>query len=101
MVAGLGDEDVVEALRGMPDLGDHRPKGWILTRVFFVDSSGYGEKGEAAMTIEDFAEQAVAGRGYGLIEQGQFQVHIGEFARRGDAVEADLDHYAIFSPKGW
>ncbi len=89
-------------IQRIPNLGDHRPDGWVLTRVFFVDSSGWGETGEGALTLEEFTEKLVVGRGYGLIQEGQFQCHIGEFAVEGEeSEEVDIDHHAIFSAEGW
>lgn len=50
--------------------------------AFFVDTSGFGAPGEPALTIEEFAALARPGFGYGLVETGQFQAHIGVFERR-------------------
>lgn len=71
----------LEDIRKMPNFGDFRPKGWKLVRELFVDSSGFGEKGEMALTIEQFLEEIKRFHGYAIIEEGQFQVRIGEFMR--------------------
>jgi hypothetical protein len=67
----------------IPNLGDYRPDGWTLEQAYFVDSSGFGRRGEPALTFDQFLE-AVArhrGDGFAIIEVGQFQVYIGRFVR--------------------
>lgn len=70
-----------EQIRNIPNFGDYRPKGWKLVETYFVDSSGFGEESEPALTINEFLKKIKAGRGYAIIEAGQFQVYIGEFVR--------------------
>ena len=70
-----------DAIRQIPNFGDYRPKGWKLGEVYFVDSSGMGQEGESALTINQFLKEVKAGKGYAIIEAGQFQVKIGEFTR--------------------
>lgn len=70
-----------EAIRKIPNFGDYRPKGWKLGEVYFVDSSGMGQEGEGALTINQFLKEVKAGKGYAIIEAGQFQVRIGEFSK--------------------
>ena len=36
---------------------------------------------EAALTFSQFVQKAVKGRGYAIIDAGQFQVYIGEFVK--------------------
>ena len=62
-----------------PDIGSYRPKGWKLIDEFFVDSSGFGNEGERAMTVEKFLKVLKPGRGYAIIEKGEFQLFVGEF----------------------
>ncbi len=69
-----------------PHLGDHRPQGWELTETYFVDSSGFGEPGGPALTVDAFRniiqERIEASddiTGWAVIEAGQFQVWVGEF----------------------
>jgi hypothetical protein len=64
-----------------PFLGSYVPKGWKLTETYFVDSSGFGETGEAALTIHQFLGKIKSGAGYAVTEAGQFQVYIGEFEK--------------------
>lgn len=79
----LFDQDtLVRALRSTPHLGTHRPKGYKLTDQLFVDSSGYGSEDEPAFTFGQFCakvRQNGVGFGYGIIEEGQFQVVVGVF----------------------
>ena len=65
-----------------PNIGDYRPKGWKLVNKYFVDSSGFGSNDEPALTTEQFKRKLKVGMGYAIIEEGQFQVYIGEFERR-------------------
>ena len=71
---------LAEHLQHIPNLGDYRPPRWELVETYFVDSSGLGTPGERALTFEQFLTQVKVGFGYGLIEAGQFQAYIGEFA---------------------
>jgi hypothetical protein len=64
-----------------PMIGDSKPKGWKQVDSHFVDSSGWGREGEAALTQKQFHGKLKAGRGYALTGIGQFQVHVGEFER--------------------
>jgi len=70
-----------------PNLGSHRPDGWELVETLFVDSSGFGAENEPALTIPSFLRE-IKGRideevGYGVIEEGPFQVVVGVF-RQGE-----------------
>jgi hypothetical protein len=64
-----------------PNLGDHVPDGWELEDSLFVDSSGFGSSGEAALTICQFIEAMEPNFGYAIIEEGQFQVYVGRFKK--------------------
>jgi hypothetical protein len=90
----------LSAISGIPDLGTYLPRGWSRVTLkdgpgvysgdnegagaFFVDSSGFGQRGEPALTISEFIEQLKPGLGYGIVSVGQFQVKIGAFAVRTD-----------------
>ena len=65
-----------------PNIGSHRPKGWKVMNVYFVDSSGLGREGEGALTARQFMERLKVGRAYAITEEGQFQVRCTEFIRR-------------------
>ncbi len=72
-----GDE---EDLHHMPYMGDYVPEGWVKTaNEYFVDSSGFGSPGEAALTWNAFVEKCIYGRGYGITQAGQFQVYVQEY----------------------
>jgi len=64
-----------------PNIGDFRPKGWELTESYFVDSSGFGSDNEPALTVRQFLKKLQDGFGYAIIEEGQFQVYVGEFKK--------------------
>jgi hypothetical protein len=82
-------DGVPEDLRSIPNFGDYRPKGWKLTETYFVDSSGWGQSGEGALTFDEFTRKAQVGKGYAIIEAGQFQVYIGEFEKTTDYAKKD------------
>lgn len=63
----------------IPFLGDYVPNGWAIVDSYFVDSSGFGSPGESALTQEAFFARMKVGRGYAVIEAGEFQVYVGEF----------------------
>ncbi len=48
----------------------------------FVDFSGWGQKGEPALTIDEFLKKVKAGRFYAITGIGLFQVHIGEYVKK-------------------
>lgn len=54
-------------------------RGWKFVEEHFVDSSGFGAPGEAALTIGEFVDKLVAGHGYILTGVGQFQVKVSEY----------------------
>ena len=69
------------ACEDIPNLGDYRPKGWILLESLFVDKSGWGGESEPALTVEQFIAKLKAGLGYAIIGEGPFQIYIGEFEK--------------------
>ena len=72
----------MKTLPQIPFVGDEPIKGWREVDSLFVDSSGFGQRGEAALTVGQFIEQIKIGFGYGVIEARQFQVYVGVFERR-------------------
>jgi hypothetical protein len=69
----------------IPFLGEFVHPNW--ERVpdedpFFVDSSGFGQEGEPALTIREFFSKLRAGDALGIVEAGQFQVYIARYQRR-------------------
>lgn len=65
---------------GFPFLGEYVPKGWTRTEnTYFVDSSGWGSSSEPALSLQRFLEKVVPGRGYAVVEAGQFQVYVAEY----------------------
>ena len=80
----LYTEEQKNFLDKIPNIGDFRPKGFKLVSEFFVDASGFGAQGEAAITFDEFVKQAKVGKAYAIICAGQFQVYIGEFEKVDD-----------------
>jgi len=65
----------------VPNMGKWRPKRWRLEQEFFVDHSGFGRDNDPALTQAEFIACVKAGRGYGVIDIGQFQLYVGEFIK--------------------
>ena len=70
-----------EGVRACQVLGDYTPKGYKIVNTFFVDSSGFGQEGELALTLGQFLGKVKVGRGYAIKEVGQFQVYINEYIK--------------------
>jgi hypothetical protein len=103
------DNDVTP-IQHLPHLGDHKPNGWKRFNLgkikdqfkynykiysgdnsgygAFFCSSGYGDKEEPALTIQEFIDSLKAlwnknsNLGYGITEAYQFQVKVGVFERK-------------------
>ena len=60
---------------------DKAPEGFTETNEYFVDSSGFGQEGEAALTPEAFLKKVTAGKYYAITGQGQFQVYVTEYVK--------------------
>ena len=90
----LSEDELIGALRKLPLIEPRRMvDGYVELEAFFVDSSGFGQPGEPALTLDQFAAKAAAladsriGRPtyFALTEAGQFQVHVSAYRREGDA----------------
>ena len=94
-------------LKKIPQLGDYVPRGWepmdlvdeleldgkagMYAGALFVDKTGYGYSHEPALTLGQFihaledidvrAQKMGITVGYGIIEEGQFQLNIGVFKK--------------------
>ena len=78
-----------------PHLGDYIPEGWRKYAdeggLFFVDSSGWGEGNESALTAEAFKSEIKKiitvnefvgwDIGWAIVEAGQFQVYVQAFKK--------------------
>lgn len=70
-----------------PQLGKYVPSGWkrLDDVMWFVDSTGCGRPGEAALTVKEFRDglrehaQANPSHGYAIVGAGQFQVYVGAY----------------------
>lgn len=76
-----------DRLHHIPNLGGYVHPDWERVDNFMVDSSGFGETNEPALTFEQFVDRVVPRRGYAIIEEGQFQVIVGEFVHHRDHSE--------------
>lgn len=75
----------------IPFLGECEPEGFIRTtgeysEMYFVDSSGLGSPGEAALTVEQFKDRVKADYQsaekdmfLGIYEAGEFQIYIARY----------------------
>ena len=67
----------------IPFIGDWVPRGYVPTEnLYFVDSSGFGTRGEPALTQEEFLNKLRPGYAYAIVEAGQFQVYVQEYEVR-------------------
>lgn len=70
-------------IKACPNFGTYVPEGWILKEQYFVDSSGFSTDAELAghscLSFNQLVKKVKKGRGYAIIEVGQFQLHVGEF----------------------
>jgi hypothetical protein len=98
--------DVESFCRKIPFLGEFVHPAWERVEQvepYFVDSSGWGAKGEPALTFGEFKAVIENWRksgesvGFGIIEEGQFQVYIAvykphwrDFTRSGNLQPEDL-----------
>jgi hypothetical protein len=73
--------DGIDELRRIPSIGYYEPPGWEQVLVHFVDSSGFGQESEPALTIDQLLVRMIPGYGYAITEEGQFQVYITQFQR--------------------
>lgn len=64
-----------------PNLGDYCPPNWEREETYFVDKWGLGRDDEPALTIPRFCQLLKPGKGYAIIEEGEFQVIVGEFTK--------------------
>ena len=71
-----------ENMTGIPVVGTKPFKKWRKIDEFFVDSSGFGQPGEPALTIKEFLSKVKAGLAYGITEYGQFQLFVGVFEKK-------------------
>jgi hypothetical protein len=71
----------VDFCKTIPFLGSYVPEGWYIEDGLFVDSSGFGAPGEAALTAAQFLQKLEVGKGYAVIESGEFQVYVGVFGK--------------------
>lgn len=61
-------------------IGDYVPKGYTPTdTLLFVDTSGFGDRSEPALTVDQFAAALRPGFAYAIVEAGQFQAYVQEF----------------------
>ena len=86
----------VQGARGVPFVGDYVPPGFIRVSApavgrfmacadgyLFVDSSGWGNSGEGALTKSEFIAYAESHPDlyFGVVEAGQFQVVVATYKK--------------------
>ena len=63
------------APRPIPWLGEYTPDGMVRVHTLFVDSSGFGQDGEIALSLNElFKRIHPAPYAYGIVERGEYQV---------------------------
>lgn len=72
-----------------PNLGDYCPKGWTEVRRLFVDKCGLSDTAElmahGCLSADGLRRALKVGYGYAIVEEGQFQLYVGEFIHDGHA----------------
>jgi hypothetical protein len=65
-----------------PMIGDYVPEGWEADgEALFIDTSGMGSPGEAALSVSELINKLEVGRGYAFTQQGQFQAYLQKFTQ--------------------
>ena len=88
-----------------PQLGDHEPDGWaeLPDLRMFVDNSGFGGVGEAAMTQPEFLERVAEliredpARGFAIGDVGQFQLYVKVYQRMRPGANAEALALALMA----
>jgi len=60
--------------KGVKMIGNDIPIGYELVETYFVDNSGFGTQGEAALTAEHFLHKVKAGYYYGITKAQQIAI---------------------------
>lgn len=100
------DEELFEALRAIPFIGDYVPKGWEFIEGWTVDASGFGAPDEPALTQDQFLVRVRAelakhpNTGFAITESGQFQVFVGVYRYTGKG-RSKRDHTPTETRGGW
>lgn len=64
-----------------PFIGDYEPDGYLPTEdAWMVDTSGVGAPDERALTLDQLLDKLEVGNAYALVEVGQFQAYLQEYA---------------------
>lgn len=65
----------------VPFIGDYVPEGYTPTDIVLsVDTSGFGDRSEPALTTEQFLERVRPGYAYAIVEAGPFQANVQEYS---------------------
>jgi len=64
-----------------PFIGTYEPDGYLPTGdAWMVDTSGFGAPNERALTIDQLLDKLEVDMAYALVEVGQFQAYLQEYA---------------------
>ncbi len=75
-------EDIPEFIPNVSEDEDYKPKGYEFVEDLFVDNSGFGTPGEAALTRTEFIARIKKGLGYAITGVGQFQVYVSVYKKQ-------------------
>ena len=70
---------MIHELEEIPFIGEASFDNYLEMATYFVDSSGFGKRGEPALTIKEFINKLKVGYSYGISSIGQFQIYIQEY----------------------
>ena len=72
---------MIAELQEIPFVGDASFDDYEEEKEYFVDASGMGQVGEAALTVDQFIDKLESGLYYAITSIGQFQVFIQEYSK--------------------
>ena len=74
------------------------PIGYKRVNTYFVDNSGVGTESELALTFENFLKRVKQNLYYAIVEQGLFQVYVGEFEKTKEKIFSGSNKEVV---EGW
>lgn len=74
-------ENIAKLIPNVSEEAEYKPVGWEFAEDLFVDNSGFGQPGDAALTGTQFIAKVKKGFAYAITDVGQFQVYVSVFKK--------------------